>query len=68
MRIFTGNAHPQLAHDICRYLGVEIGRAEIGRFPDSETKVRILDDVRGAEAFVIQPTCTPVNENLMELL
>ena len=68
MRIFSGNAHPKLAQDICRYLGVDIGRAEISHFPDSETKVRILDDVRGAEAFVIQPTCTPVNEHLMELL
>jgi len=64
----TGNAHPELAGAIAGNLGTELCRAEVGRFADGETKVRILDDVRGTDAFVIQPTCAPQNENLMELL
>jgi ribose-phosphate pyrophosphokinase len=68
MRVFTGGAHPELAENICRYLGMDLGRMELDRFPDSETKVRILDDVRGMEAFVVQSLCAPVNETLMELL
>ncbi len=68
MRIFTGNAHPELGHAICRHLQVDMGRAEVGRFADGETKVRILDDVRGLDCFIVQPTCDPSNQNLMELL
>jgi ribose-phosphate pyrophosphokinase len=68
MRIFSGNANPGLGEAICTYLGTEPGRCEVGRFPDGETKVRILDDVRGLEVFIIQPTCPPANEHLMELL
>ena len=68
LRMVTGNAHPELAGAIAGNLGTELCRAEVGRFADGETKVRILDDVRGTDAFVIQPTCAPQNENLMELL
>jgi ribose-phosphate pyrophosphokinase len=68
MRLVTGNAHPALATAISRYLGQPLTECEVSRFPDSETKVRVLEDVRGKDCFVIQPTCTPVNDNLMELL
>ena len=68
MRVFTGNAHPELARAICDAISLPLGRAEVGRFPDSETKVHILEDVRGTDAFVVQSTSPPVNENLMELL
>lgn len=68
MRIFTGNAHPELGAAICRDIGTDLGRCEVTRFTDGETKVRILDDVRGLHTFVVQPTCMPANEHLMELL
>ncbi|MDR1533823.1 MAG: ribose-phosphate pyrophosphokinase [Planctomycetota bacterium] len=68
MRIFTGNAHPRLGLAVCAHLRVEPGRIDVLHFPDTETKVRIIDDVRGIHAFIIQPTSPPVNENLMELL
>jgi ribose-phosphate pyrophosphokinase len=68
MRLVTGTAHPKLATAISRYLGVPLTECDVNHFPDGETKVRILEDVRGKECFVIQPTCSPVNENLMELL
>lgn len=66
--VFSGTAHPQLATRICQYLNIEIGNAEIGRFPDQEVDIKILSDVRGADVFIVQPTCTSANENLMELL
>lgn len=68
MRIYVGNAHPELGNAVCTHLGLAPGMIDVQRFPDSETKVRIRDDVRGIDVFVIQPTCPPVNENLMELL
>ena len=68
LRIFIGNAHRELGRAVCSYLKVEPGRIDVQRFPDTETKVRIIDDVRGIHAFIIQPTCPPVNENLMELM
>ncbi len=68
MRIFIGNAHRELGRNICRQLQIEPGRIDVVRFPDTETKVRVIDDVRGIDAYVIQPTCPPVNENIMELL
>lgn len=68
LKIFTGNAHPELARAITERLGVPLSSAEVARFPDGETKVRILEDVRGRDVFVIQPTCPPQNDNLMELL
>ena len=68
LKIFTGNAHPALAKEICKELGVPLGKAQVGRFPDGEVRLQILENVRGADVFVIQPTCHPVNDNLMELL
>jgi len=68
LKVFTGNAHPSLAKEICGHLGVPLGEAHVGRFPDGEVRLQILENVRGADIFVIQPTCRPVNENLMELL
>ncbi len=68
LKIFSGNAHPTLAKEICGHLGVPLGQAHIGRFPDDEVRLQILENVRGADVFVIQPTCRPVNDTLMELL
>jgi len=66
--VFTGNAHPQLAQDIARYLRIPLARAQVGRFSDGEFLVEILENIRGRETFIIQPTCPPASENLMELL
>jgi len=68
LQIFTGNANPELSLEICENLGVEIGRAMIRQFADGEIYLQIQENVRGADVFVIQPTCTPVDRNLMELL
>jgi len=68
MKIFTGNAHPALARDICDYLKVELADASVSSFPDGETYVKINDNIRGRDVFIIQPTCPPTNQNLMELL
>jgi len=68
MKIFTGNAHPALARDICTFIGVELGDATVSSFPDGETFVKINDNIRGRDVFLIQPTCPPTNQNLMELL
>ncbi len=66
--IISGGAHRKLAKDICEYVGVELGDAHVGRFPDGEIDVKVNSDVRGADCFIVQPTCSPVNDNLMELL
>jgi len=68
MKVFGGNAHPRLTEEICRYLEVKPGKIVLDRFPDGEIKVVIEEDIRGNDIFFIQPTCDPVNENLMELL
>jgi ribose-phosphate pyrophosphokinase len=68
MKLFTGRAHPTLAKRICEYLGLPLGRAVMGNFPDGEISCKIDEDVRGRDVFLLQPTCPPVNENLMELL
>ncbi|MGH9446253.1 MAG: ribose-phosphate diphosphokinase [Terriglobia bacterium] len=68
LRVFSGNAHAGLAREICAALGVRLGKAEVGRFPDGEVRLQILENVRGADVFLVQPTCRPVNENLVELL
>lgn len=68
LTIFTGNANPKLAEAVARYLGVPVGRALVGRFSDGEVNVEILENVRGRDVFLIQPTCAPANDNLMELL
>ena len=66
--VFSGNAHPKLAKDICKYLDVSLGDALVGRFSEGEVSVKINENVRGKDVFIIQPTCPPVNDNLMELL
>jgi ribose-phosphate pyrophosphokinase len=68
MKLFTGRAHPALARRICEYLGLPLGRAVMGNFPDGEISCKIDEDVRGRDVFILQPTCPPVNETLMELL
>ena len=68
LKIFSGRANRPLAESIARVLGVPLGNLTLGNFPDGETSVRIDEDVRGRDVFVVQPTCPPVNENLMELL
>ena len=68
LKVFSGNAHPALAKEICGCLGVPLGQAYIGRFPDGEVRLQVLENVRGADVFLIQPTCRPVNDTLMELL
>ncbi len=68
LKIFSGNANQPLAEKICRYLEIPLGAAAVGRFSDGEITVEIKENVRGKDVFIIQPTCTPVNENLMELL
>jgi ribose-phosphate pyrophosphokinase len=66
--LFTGNANPVLAREIAASLGVELGQAAVGRFSDGEVTVEIRQNVRARDIFVVQPTCNPTNENLMELL
>ena len=68
LKVFSGNAHPQLARDVCDYLNIPLGEAEVVKFSNDNTFVRILENVRQRDVFIIQPTCTPVNDNLMELL
>ncbi|MFM8655518.1 MAG: ribose-phosphate diphosphokinase [Chthoniobacterales bacterium] len=68
MRLLTGTAHPRLAKAIADYIGVPLGDATVSSFPDGETFVKINENVRGRDVFIIQPTCPPTNQNLMELL
>jgi ribose-phosphate pyrophosphokinase len=68
LKVFTGSAHPALGEAIAQNLGVPLGRAHLARFSDGEVWFQIHDNVRGADVFVVQPTCAPVNENLMEML
>ncbi len=68
MKVFTGNANPDLAKEICGYLGSPLGKADLITFPDGEIYFQILENVRGEDIFIVQPTCQPVNDNLMELL
>jgi len=68
LMVFTGNANPRLAADVVRRLNISLGRATVGRFSDGEVNVEILENVRGKDVFVLQCTCSPTNDNLMELL
>jgi ribose-phosphate pyrophosphokinase len=68
LKVFTGTANPDLAHEICGHLGCEIGQCESTRFADGEIYFQILENVRGADVFVVQPTCSPVNDRLVELI
>jgi ribose-phosphate pyrophosphokinase len=68
LKLFSGTANPKLAYEIAKALGVRLGDAIVGRFPDGEIKVQLGESVRGNDVYIIQPTCPPVNDNLMELL
>ncbi len=66
--VFTGNAHPTLARDITSHLHMPLGRAHVSRFSDGEVNAELMENVRGRDVFIVQPTCPPANDNLMELL
>jgi ribose-phosphate pyrophosphokinase len=68
LKIFSGSSNPALAGEVCKYLGIPLGGANIDRFPDGEKVIRVEDDVRGRDCFVVQSTCKPVDEHLVELL
>ncbi|MGE5197266.1 MAG: ribose-phosphate diphosphokinase [Deltaproteobacteria bacterium] len=68
LAVFSGNAHPQLANDICSYLKIPLSEALVDRFSEGEIRVKINENARGKDVFIIQPTCPPTNDNLMELL
>ncbi len=68
LKIFSGSSNPALTGEVCRYLGLPVGGAKVGAFPDGEKIIRIEDDVRGRDCFVVQSTCRPQDEHLMELL
>ncbi len=68
LMVFTGNANPKLAADVVKRLNISLGRANVGRFSDGEVNVELLENVRGKDVFVLQSTCAPTNDNLMELM
>ncbi len=68
LTLFTGNANPELAKKVAEHLGIAMGKADIGQFSDGEISTEIHENVRGKDVFIIQPTCAPTNDNLMELL
>ena len=68
IRVYSGTAHPQLAKQIAEYLGTELGHVNITHFPDGEIFAQFEENVRRADVFLIQPTCNPPNDNIMELL
>ncbi len=68
MMVFAGNANPQLAQDIVARLNMPLGKAVVGKFSDGEVMVEVMENVRGKDVFIVQPTCVPTNDNLMELL
>ena len=68
LMLFTGNANPQLAREIANYMRIPLGKSAVTRFSDGEVQVEILENVRGKDVFVIQPTCAPTNDNFMELV
>ena len=68
MKIFTGNANPALAQEICKLIGIKLGEAEVKSFADGEASVSLYETVRGSDVFLINSTCKPVNDSLMELL
>ena len=68
LMVFTGNANPKLAEDVVKHLNIPLGRATVGRFSDGEVMVELLENVRGKDVFVLQSTCTPTNDSLMEVM
>jgi ribose-phosphate pyrophosphokinase len=68
LKVFSGSAHPELTREMAAFLGVTVGQARLRRFPDSEVSFQIDENIRGTDVFIVQPTCTPVDEHLVELL
>ena len=68
MMVFTGNANPVLAQEVATHLGIQLGRADVGRFSDGEVMVELLENVRGRDVFVLQSTSHPTNDSLMEVM
>ena len=68
LKVFSGSAHTSLAKEIADFLGIPVGQARLRRFPDSEVSFQIDENIRGADVFIVQPTCTPVDQHIMELL
>ncbi|WP_037587175.1 ribose-phosphate pyrophosphokinase [Stenoxybacter acetivorans] len=68
LMVFTGNANPELARNVVKHLDISLGRAVVNRFSDGEVSVELLENVRGRDVFIVQPTCAPTNDNLMEVL
>lgn len=68
LAVLSGNAHPELAKNICKYLKIDLSKALVGRFSEGEIRVQVDENVRGKDVFLVQPTCPPTNDNLMELL
>src|SRR5467141_2384416 len=68
LKVFSGSAHPDLTREIAAFLGVEPGQARLRRFPDTEVSFQIDENIRGTDVFIVQPTCSPVDQHIMELL
>ncbi len=68
LRVFAGRSNPDLAQKIVQYLGIPLGRAQLEDFPDGEISLKLFEDVRGRDAFIVQSTCNPVNRHLFETL
>ena len=68
LKVFSGSAHPELAREIATFLGIKVGQARLRRFPDSEVSFQIDENIRGTDVFVVQPTCSPVDQHIMEML
>src|SRR2546429_8951947 len=68
LKVFAGSAHPELAKEIAGFLGVTLGQARLRRFPDSEVSFQIDENIRGADVFIVQPTSSPVDQHLVELM
>lgn len=68
LMVFTGNANPKLANNVARHLDISLGRASVGKFSDGEIAIELLENVRGRDVFIVQSTCAPTNDNLMEIL
>src|SRR5437868_1655409 len=68
LKVFSGSAHPELAKEIAAFLGIKVGQARLRRFPDSEVSFQIDENIRGTDVFVVQPTCSPVDQHIMEML
>jgi ribose-phosphate pyrophosphokinase len=68
LKVFSGSAHQPLTREIAEFLGIQVGQARLRRFPDSEVSFQIDENIRGADVFIVQPTCTPVDQHIMELL